>query len=574
MATSTQKFNTQPSVSLTTTPNRTASSTPLPPPSNNFSVLGYSFVLLDENSFPMQELTLAVAPEEFIQIESSTSNVVLTAGDIFTDSFGPGLTQITLSGTFGQRPTGNSLFGNSTNQPTSSGQYLVFQLRDMLRKYLDKLNPIITQNPKKNIGTTLQFYNPKDNEFWNIEPIGNWFTLNRSKAAPFMYRYKLSFVCTGKASSASLFGLKDPQAFLRNNVINNISSVYDSVANTISSISSYATGVANVLNEVGVGIVTFNSNIFTPIAQLQVAVNSFLSVGSKVINYPVSKMEDTRTAINSIYTEATAKGIEIDPYVDYQIIKLLEGLDSYELYSNYFVKDFIKSDFVNQTTLYDPALSYIDLANVKSVTYYTIKSGDTIEGVALMTLGDSKYWKSIAEFNGLAYPYISDIIPKPDKTLGPGDSIAIPSINAGSIANNLILGSYTPNSKSPVYSLGTDFALDDSGDVVFDKGDIQIISGIPNLQQAMSLKLNVHRGELPAHPHYGMADLRGYRTVELLAAKASSELHDTLISDARVAEIKSPTVSINGDIINYSAEISVKLTNQPIILEGSLNISS
>ena len=404
MATSTQKFNTQPSVSLTTTPNRTASSTPLPPPSNNFSVLGYSFVLLDENSFPMQELTLAVAPEEFIQIESSTSNVVLTAGDIFTDSFGPGLTQITLSGTFGQRPTGNSLFGNSTNQPTSSGQYLVFQLRDMFRKYLDKLNPIITQNPKKNIGTTLQFYNPKDNEFWNIEPIGNWFTLNRSKAAPFMYRYKLSFVCTGKASSASLFGLKDPQAFLRNNVINNISSVYDSVANTISSISSYATGVANVLNEVGVGIVTFNSNIFTPIAQLQVAVNSFLSVGSKVINYPVSKMEDTRTAINSIYTEATAKGIEIDPYVDYQIIKLLEGLDSYQWYSNYFVKDFIKSDFVNQTTLYDPALSYIDLANVKSVTYYTIKSGDTIEGVALMTLGDLSIGNLLPSLMGLHIP--------------------------------------------------------------------------------------------------------------------------------------------------------------------------
>jgi LysM repeat protein len=203
-----------------------------------------------------------------------------------------------------------------------------------------------------------------------------------------------------------------------------------------------------------------------------------------------------------------------------------------------------------------------------------VKSGDTVESISSSTLGDNKYWKAIAEFNGLAYPYITDVVPQPDKTLGPGQTIAIPNSLLTVASGNLILGSVSPSVQTPDFALGTDFALDTNGDVIISNGDIQTVSGTENIQQAMFLKLNVHRGELPAHPHYGMADLRGYRAVNLLSAKAAAEFHDTVLSDSRVSELKNASVSISGDTLNYSAEVSVKLTNQPIALHGSVNIAS
>ena len=572
-----------------TSASRSKASTPLPLPSNNFASLGYTFILLNETGFPIQEITLAVAPEEIQQSETSTSNIVMTAGDAFTDSFGPGLTSITMSGTFGQRPTGNSLFGSNQGKPTSSGQYLVLQLRDMFRKYLDRLNPINTPDAKVNVGTVLQFYNPKDNEFWNIEPVGNWFTLSRSKNSPFLYRYKLSFVCTGRASSTSVF---DPQAF-RKDVMNVVGTAYDTVASTVTSISSYAGGFASMVNQVGYAYTDFLSNIMTPIVGLQDAVNKYLSNSSTIINYPPAEMESTRAAIQDIYdaydSQVSLSTDEvpapytytgpysipvIDPYADYQLMQLIKGIDAYELNSNSFVKNFTKSDFVNQTTPVNSGLSYIDLNNVKSVAYYTVRGGDTIEGIAQATLGDSKYWRDIAEYNGLAFPYITTAIPKPDRTLGPGDSIAIPSNQGDSAMANVVLGSSTPNAKNPAYALGSDFILSSTNDITLSAdGDVSLVSGIPNVQQAMFLKLNVHRGELLLHQYYGLTDLRGYRTTALLAAKASAEFVDTLSSDARVGDIANSKVTINGDILNYSAEVGIKLTNQPIVLEGSLALS-
>lgn len=565
-------------------PSRDASSTPLPLPSNNFASLGYTFVLLDENSNVIQEITLAVPPEEFRQTENSTSNVILTAGDVFSDSFGPGLTQIMISGTFGQRPTGNSLFGSNQAVPTSSGQFLVLQLRDLFRKYLDLLNPIITPDVAKNARTKLQFYNPKDNEFWNIEPTANWFTLSRSKNAPFLYRYELSFTCKGRASSSDK-DIVDPQSF-RANVTNTIGAIYGQAATLMTTMSAYAGGITSLLNQMHLSTVLFATNLTSPMASLQDAVNSFLSNSSNVINYPFSKIDEIKIYVGELQSNISKASADAeanpgqtpsftyDPYVDSLLNQTIQVLDAYALYPNSFVKTFVKSDFVNQTTVYDPALQFINLSTVQSATYYTIKSGDTIEAVSLTTLGDSKYWKSIAEFNGLAYPYITDIVPQPDKTLGPGQSIAIPNALLASVTGNLILGSMSPNNQSVDFALGTDFALDSNGDIVFENGDIKLISGIQNMKQAMFLKLNIRRGELVSHAHYGMADLKGYRTTSLLAAKAAAEFHDTILSDARVAELKNASVNISGDTLNYSAEVNVKLTNKPVEIQRSVNISA
>jgi hypothetical protein len=585
MASSTDLYNRS---IKTSTAERSKSSTPLPTPSNNFASLGYSFILLDEKGFPVQELTLAVPPEEIVQSEVSTSNVVMTAGDAFTDSFGPGLTRVAMSGTFGQRPTGNSLFGLVQGSPTASGQYLVLQLRDMFRKYLDKLNPIITGDAKVNAKTVLQFYNPKDNEFWNIEPVGNWFVLSRSKNAPFLYRYKLSFVCTGRASAPSIF---DFQRF-RSQVTNVVGAAYDSANTAMTTLSSNISSVISLMVQIGSAEKDYLSSIYTPMASLQSAVNTYLASSSSIINYTPSGMEEIRGAIAGVRSDYASTVVDespsnseylytgpysspiMDPLVDYQFTQLIKNIDSYELNSNLFSKNFIKSDFITQTTEVNPGLSYISLSSIKSITYYTIRGGDTIEGIAQATLGDSRYWRSLAEFNNLVYPYITAMLPKPDRTLGPGDFIAIPSSGGSPNFANVVLGASVPDTKDPAYSLGSDLFLSPSGDISISDNDLELISGVSDIKQAIFLKLNIRRGELPLHQYYGMSDLRGYRTAPLLAAKAQAEFSDTIYSDARVGNVNNSVVTINGDTVNYRAEVGIKLTNQPILLEGSLGISS
>ena len=583
---------------VTITVNRTDSSSELPLPSNQFGSFGYSFILLDSSGNVKKEITLAVAPEEFQQVETSTSNVILTAGDIFTDSFGPGLTIISLSGTFGQRPTGNNVFGNfgstkignfSTALPssTSSGQWLVLQLRDMFRQYLDSQNPIL-HSAKDNYGQKLQFLNPKDNEFWNIEPVKNWFVLSRSKSSPFLYRYKLTFVCTTKIDQRGNGFLADIQS-ARMDATSFINSNYTRFSDTLNSMSNYASEISIAMGYIGSGYTDFTANIFTPLTDIQTAINNFLTNTTGIINYPLTSISQVQTNISSLQTSLNSltsnPSVPYDPFLDNLLVRTSIILDNFILYPNLFVKTYIKSDFVSETLPVNTTISYINIQDVTNVEYYTVLAGDTIEGIAFKTLGDVIYWKSLAEFNSLAYPYISTIIPKPDKTLGPGDTMAIPIITpSAQQSSNLILGS-SIDSKNPNSGYGIDFYLDPTHDITFVlttaantlnqkfPNDLVTVTGIPNLMQAVNIKLNVHRGELNAHPLFGITDFTGYRTTNLLSAKAYTEFRSTMLSDSRIQDVLNQTVTINGDILKYSAELQVKTQNPLISLEGSLVLS-
>src|SRR5882724_9421033 len=123
------------------------------------------------------------------------------AGNNFTqasDTFGPGLTRIRISGSFGQRPTTAS----------GSGHLEALRLRQFFRKYLDEVNPITTggqDGPARNYGAKLQFFNPKDNEFWDIEIPGDYLTISRSKTSPFLYRYVLNFIGMTPSTQTGLY---------------------------------------------------------------------------------------------------------------------------------------------------------------------------------------------------------------------------------------------------------------------------------------------------------------------------------------------------------------------------------
>jgi hypothetical protein len=92
-------------------------------------------------------------------------------------------------------------------------------------------------------------------------------------------------------------------------------------------------------------------------------------------------------------------------------------------------------------------------------------------------------------------------------------------------------------------------ALTENGDLAVEegRGDFALVSGGKNLGQALKMKFLSIFGELVYHSTYGtkLRELLGERSNLITAAKANIEARRTILSDPRVSEIKSLSVSSN-----------------------------
>ncbi len=540
----------------------------------NLKPTGYTFIFTQKDG-SFAHITLPVSPEEIIQTESSTSNVILTAGDVFTDSFGSGLTKISIAGTFGQRLPDNPL--------SKSGQIAMLKLKDLFKRYLDQLNPVITSDFSSNNRVRMEFYNLKDKEFWIIEPVGDWWTTRRSKGAPFLYRYQLSFVCVSP-TSASMYKARDPLQEAKPRFLQVAFKDHQAV---MKAWSDSLKDVSKQLGDVASSEAYVENQITTPFSLLSNAVADYLASGAQIINFPIGTIRDIQLSVRTVQEAISTFNINpitnlslYDSTLDYLLTETNRICCTYLTSSNLFVKTYLSTDFINQQTINIYEITNVNITDILSVNYYTICDGDTLEAIALTLLGDSRFWKMLAQFNNLEYPFITHSGSGLEKTLSVGDKLAVPDTNSGGFTGNFILNAFSNVVPMEVKTFGADFKLDANGDIsIIDSTDptilghdYAIIMGVPNFKQAIRIKLNVHRGELLVHPNFGMTDLAGYRTLPFLSSKALSEFKGTLLSDSRVADLTNTKVTISGDILVYGVEINTKFVNTPIIMNGSINL--
>jgi hypothetical protein len=559
-------------------PNRQPSATDLPLAGNNFLQASYSFVFTSMKTGKpvVSELTLVVNPEEFQQTESSTANVVLTAGDVFSDTFGAGLTRIRISGTFGQRPKAGS----------GSGQLEALRLRKFFRQYLDEVNPITTKDFVANAGAKLQFFNPKDNEYWDIEIPGDYLTISRSKTSPFLYRYSLNFIGMTPSTQTGIYD------FLQSitKTANSVPIINQNITDILTEAATRTQQIATTSTSIGLGAVFFPNQILTPLTNLNTAITNFVNGSAQVINYPLAGVDqlvaNCRTMLSAIDTAydthivnelaGADDGFRYDPNVDNLLATTIQNVVFITIYENIFVKNYIQSDFYNQTSVYDLNLVNVNLNNITSVIYGQVSIGDTIESLALKGMGSVSFWKTLAEFNNLVYPFIYIVDPnnpddfQPEKTLGVGMNIAFPQFNSQS-ENSLILGKTTGGPNTNDFAFGEDFLLDETNDIIIDsKGEILTVVGIDNLLQAVAIKFNVMQGELITHLNFGLPNLLGYRTLSFVTSLAASALKSTILSDTRIKSVTNIQVSIQDDVLSYTCEIQPNFTSEPIVLEGTI----
>jgi phage baseplate assembly protein W len=181
---------------------------------------------------------------------------------------------------------------------------------------------------------------------------------------------------------------------------------------------------------------------------------------------------------------------------------------------------------------------------------------DTLQKVAARFLGDAGRWAEIIVLNGMAPPYLTD---------DPGQVTAGVFLNGSYITIPASAPGAQTNDPNAVF--GQDILLT-GGNFSVVNGDVQLVGGLDNLNQALTNLLGTDQGELLFHGEYGtlirtlIGSMNG-PTATLLAAEYAK---DAIAADPRISDVTSSTGTTVADAI----DVAVQATT----IQGAATIAS
>lgn len=178
--------------------------------------------------------------------------------------------------------------------------------------------------------------------------------------------------------------------------------------------------------------------------------------------------------------------------------------------------------------------------------YIQTQFGDTLQAVAQRELGDAGQWSKLAWFNDLVPPYlVDDAADARAGVLVTGSTIRVPAASAQVDA-----------AVSPDEVFLTDLQLLQGG-LQFENGDLAVLSGRPNLRQALSNRITTNHGELVFHGTYGanLGRLIGALAGPVRAMIAQKYVQDALAQETRVKTTSKVTATTQGDRLEIVAEV-------------------
>lgn len=189
---------------------------------------------------------------------------------------------------------------------------------------------------------------------------------------------------------------------------------------------------------------------------------------------------------------------------------------------------------------------------------------ETLRTIAARELGDPRRWPEIAQANQLSLPYITASYLEADRLPGTliwGDRLYVPS------ATN------SPRVLTPDDLLGVDADLSGGDLHATTGGDIAVVAGVPNLQQALRHRLKTLKTELVYHPEYGsyVTLALGMKATPVIELTAAGWARQGILEDPRTYSVDRMDATVDGDRCVLTAQATITGDNTPIDLNLSFN---
>jgi len=203
-----------------------------------------------------------------------------------------------------------------------------------------------------------------------------------------------------------------------------------------------------------------------------------------------------------------------------------------------------KASFDSATTNARDLSSFaISTQRPRFVREVILRAGDTLQRIAGRAYGDLSRFGEIIEYNGF-----KDATHHGDgRPLRIGDSVLVPFDTSS--ADDLGL----PRDGD---LFGRDLRVDLDGDLILEGGDLAVIEGRTNLDQALRLRLLSEEASSWIFPAYGLPVTVGSALTSRVAAYCASKVSEQLRADARVDAVDDVVVAQEGDALFISATVS------------------
>jgi len=526
------------------------------------------------------EFRLQINPQELSQDEVFAIEVTPTLRGVLVEHQGVLIKDISISGTTGVSPmrrdggafsdTGNPIF-----QVGHSGYKEFHELRTYFRAYAEAKRT----EDRSESELRMVFKNFKDNEYLFVEP--QKFTMKRSADKPFHYDYSISLKGIGVAS-----GIKPPQL-----------DFFEKINAVLEDIQDYLDAAVKIIRASSGILLRFqrdiNSTLLGPLLALRQAIAAIkggralyltqLGITRKIIDDLLSKTNDIRNNFSdgigrsmSLYNEYSGRTPTIvgspGRISTYQEIQIINALNKVEkallLTASQQSKLFEQSIFDRNRTVVDQFNGKFALKNPSSVRQVTIKGSDDIHTIASRELRNPDRFRDLVILNNLKPPYISTT--PGEGVLSPGDPILIPQNtpsqgSTGTQKNKQY--NITTGMTEAQKNLGVDLRLNEDGDLVISNTkDLDLVAGMDNMSQTLSLRLSLEKGSLKRHTFVGTSLVTGRKVSAQGLSDLRQQIVTSLTTDSRVLSIPFIELIQDGGTTKINMVIALRNVEQPVPL--------
>lgn len=506
-----------------------------------------------------------------------------------------------------------------------SGQRHFQYLQDaVFRTYADyKRDPATAER------TQLFFHNPKDDESWLVAP--RRFTLERSSDKPATYNYTIELLVLGPAAIADETFSEDAALLeqLRSaiqevkNAIAMVSGAINDLTNLVAEIEGLVKGVASAIDTVG-DVIDAATNFVNGVTDLIEApyaiINSLQEVfdsGSAFLETVDNFPDNARQAFRRLTDGLDRLGTHPEVFETSTQAEMRKNRERQELtlaVSSATLAAAAASSppaslaaFAAMGTAITPgeaqAAEGVTTAGRSQPAYtgaqqYEVTSGDTLVSLAARYLGDARLWQHIAVVNGLKPPFINDQAgadltdlresPLPG-AVGVGRKLLIPNF-AKPPASQPQLPVLGVQLEAPAeeHFLGADLALvpvtGENGRTRYDLAidtdggsiDAKIVRGVPNLVQALKVRLATEKGTDLLYRNLGVARVIGLNMGPVDTTLAKFRILEAMSADPRVGAVRKVAFQAaeeSPDLLEVEAEVEVRGFTQTSNVKSVLGTS-